>query len=83
MLPPLATVTKVEPLEKHRLRLEFDDGLKGVVDLTEVIWGPIFAPLVEEEYFMKAFLDEGIGTVAWPNGADLAPEYLRRILVTE
>ena len=57
------------------VHLEFDDGLEGDVDLSSYLGkGPIFAPLVELSYF-KQFTLEG-GTLAWPNGADIAPERL-------
>lgn len=57
------------------VHLEFDDGLEGNVDLSSYLGkGPIFAPLAELSYF-KQFNSEG-GTLAWPNGADIAPERL-------
>jgi Protein of unknown function (DUF2442) len=57
------------------VRLEFDDGLGGDVDLSSYLEkGPIFAPLAELSDF-KQFTLEG-GTLAWPNGADIAPERL-------
>ena len=32
--------------------------------------------LKDPDYFAKAFVDEELGTVCWPNGADIAPERL-------
>ena len=59
----------------YAVHLEFDDGLEGEVDLSSSLGkGPIFAPLAELSYF-KQFTLEG-GTLAWPNGADIAPERL-------
>ncbi len=53
----------------------FDDGVEGDVDLAEVIGkGPVFEPLKELSYFRQARIEGG--TIAWPNGADIAPETL-------
>jgi hypothetical protein len=38
--------------------------------------GPMFRPLQDVEYFAKVAVDSELGTVVWPNGADLAPEVL-------
>lgn len=36
----------------------------------------MFEPLRDVEYFAKVSVDRELGTVVWPNGADLAPEVL-------
>jgi hypothetical protein len=72
-------ITAVEHLGGHRLRLTFADGLVGDVDLADrfqVERGPMFEPLRDVEYFAKVAVDPELGTVVWPNGADLAPEVL-------
>jgi Protein of unknown function (DUF2442) len=57
------------------VHLEFDDGLERDLDLSSYLEkGPIFAPLAELPYFKHFTL--GVGTLAWPNGADIAPERL-------
>jgi hypothetical protein len=58
------------------VRLIFSDGLEGTVDFAPWLDGPIFEPLKEPAYFRCFFLDGG--TVAWPNGADIAPETLHK-----
>jgi len=68
-------VIEVKRLGGHVLWLKFDDGTEGEVDLSEKLTGEIFEPLKEEAEFAKARIEGG--TVAWPNGADLAPEYLK------
>jgi Protein of unknown function (DUF2442) len=68
-------VTEVEPLDGFVLRLWFNDGTERVVDLEECLWGPVFEPLKENPDLFRAVKIEG-PTIAWPNGADLAPEFL-------
>jgi hypothetical protein len=68
-------VTEVEPLGGFVLRLRFNDGTERVIDLEEQLWGPVFLPLKEDPELFRAVKIEG-PTIAWPNGADLAPEFL-------
>jgi hypothetical protein len=72
-------ITDVKHLGGHRLRLRFADGFVGDVDLAERIKaskGPMSTPLQDVEYFARVAVDTEIGTIVWPNGADLAPEVL-------
>ncbi len=59
---------------RFRLRLVFDDRTSKTVDFQHWLKGPVFEPLKDVKYFQQFFLDGG--TVAWPNGADIAPEAL-------
>ena len=67
-------VTHAKHLGGHRVWLCFDDGQEGETDLSDELHGPVFEPLRAVEAF-GAFRIEG-GTLAWPNGADFAPEFL-------
>lgn len=72
-------ITAVEHLGGHRLRLTFADGFVGDVDLTARFTeptGPMLQPLRDVEYFAKVAVDAELGTVVWPNDADLAPDVL-------
>lgn len=72
-------ITAVERLGGHRLRLTFADGLVGDVDPSDRFEhpvGPMFEPLRDTDYFAKVEVDPELGTVVWPNGADLAPGVL-------
>ncbi len=59
---------------EYRLRLVFSDGVQGTVDFERWLDGPVFEPLRDPAFFRRFFIEAG--TVAWPNGADIAPETL-------
>ena len=74
-------VIRVTPLSDYRLRVEFDDGVAGEISLADRLFGPVFEPLRDESEFKKAEIDE-FGAIAWPCGADLAPDAIHLRLTT-
>lgn len=72
--------TEVKPLPGYRLFLRFNNGAAGEVDLSGELDGEIFEPLRDEEQFSTAIQHPVMKTVAWANGADLAPEFLFDLL---
>lgn len=69
-------VVEVKPLANYRLWVRFLDGTSGTVDLSQELWGPMFEPLTNPDVYDQASVDPELQTVVWPNGADLAPEFL-------
>ena len=69
-------VRKLKYLGGHRFRVEFTDGLAGEWDYSRIKSrpGPMAAPLHDETYISRAFLEMGAPT--WPNGWDVSPEAL-------
>ena len=72
-------VTSAQVLGHYRLRLGFSDGSLRDVDLTGELRGPVFEPLADPDFFAQVHVDDELGTVVWPNGADFAPEFLNEI----
>ena len=62
-------------IRDYAVWLRFNDGTCGEVDLSEELDGPIFAPLRDLEVFKRFTI--AYHTLAWENGADFAPEFLR------
>ena len=52
----------------------FDDGSEKHIDISQWFRGPVFKPLKDAAFFKKFFIEGG--TLAWPNGVDIAPEAL-------
>lgn len=76
----LTKVTKIERLGGYRLQFHFSDGSAGEHDFESRIanGGPMSQPLRDPGYFARVFLEFGAPT--WPNGYDMAPEWVRREL---
>jgi len=74
----LTKVTGIERLGGFRLHIAFSDGSAGVHDFSSIVQepGPLLVPLRDESYFARVFLE--FGALTWPNGFDIAPEWLRR-----
>jgi hypothetical protein len=66
-------VTSAQVLGHYRLRIGFSDGSSRDVDLTEELHGPVFEALADPDFFAQVRVDDDLGTVVWPNGADLDP----------
>ena len=64
----------------HTIWLRFNDGAEGEVDLAHELHGPIFEPLRNADMFRRFTVHPELRTLVWPNGADLAPEFLRSSL---
>lgn len=63
--------------DQYRLKLKFNNGAEGTVDLENELYGEVFEPLKDLSLF-RAFTVTS-RTIEWPTGADFAPEYLLEI----
>lgn len=70
-------VTGVQCLGGRRLMLPFDSGERREADIGAwVSFHGVFEPLKDESYFRKVRVDPDVGTIVWPNGADVCPDVL-------
>ena len=70
-------IVAVEPRGGYRLHLRFDDGVEGDVDLLpRLSFTGVFEPLKTQEYFIRVRVNPELGTICWPNDADLDADVL-------
>lgn len=72
-------VTSAKYLSGYKIWVAFDDDTSGEVDLEAVLKGSVFEPLKDIGTFQQLAVDPELETVVWPNGADLAPEFLKEL----
>lgn len=74
----LNDIVAATPIPPHRLHVRFDDGVEGEIDVSqEISFFGVFEPLADPTFFAQVRVDPDLGTVVWPNGADLDPLVLR------
>jgi hypothetical protein len=74
-------VVEARYVRDHVVWLRFRDGIAAEVDLASHLHGPVFEPLVDLERFREFTID--VDTIAWPNGADFAPEFLHDLALRQ
>ena len=73
----LIDIVEARPLEPYRLDLRFADGVEGVVDLERLVtFRGVFERLRDPDHFREVSVNPELGTIVWPNGADLDPDVL-------
>lgn len=76
------SVTAVETLPGYRLVITFQDGLSGIVDMSQLIHSPeagVFGPLRDEALFSQVRI--AYGAVTWPGESpDLAPDAMHKAI---
>lgn len=69
-------VVKAKFIKDYVIQVEFNNGVSGEVDLKNELDGEMFEPLRNRKLFKSFKVDPILHTIVWPNGADLAPEFL-------
>jgi hypothetical protein len=73
----LQDIVEARVLEAYNVHLRFEDGAEGVVDLGRLIrFEGVFAPLLDPGEFARMKVNDELGTICWPCGADLDPDVL-------
>ena len=73
----MVRVAEVTPLAEFRLRVVFTDGSEREIDVDPYLRGPVFEALrADRALFEAVTVDPRLGTVVWPNGADIDPDVL-------
>ena len=72
----MVRVTDARYLRDYVVWVRFSDGVEGEVDLAGELDGPVFEPLRDPAFFRLVTFDPELHTIVWPNGADVAPEFL-------
>jgi len=80
----LKDIVAVKALDGYRLWLRFEDGVEGEVDIARLIrFTGVFAPLKNKVCFDQVRVNAELGTIGWPNGADLDPDVLYSVITGE
>lgn len=80
----LIDIVRVTPLANNELQLLFEDGTNGIVNVAEIVeFTGVFAPLKDKTYFDQVQVNPDIGTICWPNEADIDPDVLYALITGE
>lgn len=76
-------IKSVKPISDFKIWVAFDDGTEGKVDLEGHLKGSVLEPLRDREYFSRVSIDPELETIVWPNGANLAPEFVKELQASQ
>jgi hypothetical protein len=73
----MVRIRSVTPGEAFTVDMTFTDDSTRTIDLRPYLRGPIFEPLLHDLALFRAVqVDPQLGTIVWPNGADIDPDVL-------
>ena len=80
----LKDIIAVQAKEEYKLYLKFEDGVEGIVDISQLIeFTGVFATIQNQDYFNQVKVNPDWGTIYWENGADLDPDVLYSVVKGE
>lgn len=71
-------IIEIKPVENYSIWVKFSDNKDALINLRPFINEGISAELLDKNYFEKVKIDE-FGGIAWENGYDFCPNFLREI----
>ena len=76
MSHPIYRVASFDVVGPYLLGVTFTDGTRQQINFQPVLRGAVFGPLRDLATFNAVQLDQEVGTLTWPNGADFDPATL-------
>ena len=64
---------KIAALPGYKIRVDYANGVTGVVDLSDSVVRGVFAPLKDEAFFQKVHLGDH-GQIAWTDEIEICPD---------
>lgn len=64
---------KVIALSGRKIRVDYADGVTGVIDLSDSVGQGIFAPLADETFFKQVHVGDH-GQIAWTDEIEICPD---------
>ena len=73
----LYDIIEAEYLENYKLKIVFENGMNGIVDLSEYPKkGGVFNKFKDVNFFKNFSISRELGTIVWGDEIDIAPETL-------
>ena len=63
----------ITALTGYKIRVDYADGVSGIVDLSDSVGRGVFAPLRDEAFFQKVHVGE-FGQIAWTDEIEICPD---------
>lgn len=78
-----AKIIACKPHANYRIWIKFDDGLEGVVDLSDLVGKGVFEAWKSVDFFNQVKVDKRSDTLIWGDDIDLDPYVLREKIIDQ
>ena len=77
----LQDITNAEYVDGYKLKIEFENGLSGIVDFSDYTQrGGVFKKFQDLGFFKNFTVSKELGTIVWNGEIDIAPETIYKRL---